>query len=111
MQGISQGEKDFAMDKQQFTLDRWTRYVLLAITILLTVIAVELWGGRPSMLATAQAQIPDTGAQLQQLIVESKRTNELLGQILDHLRTKPVKARMVGTDKQDKPGRGKKRAG
>ena len=99
------------MGKEVFTLDRWTRFVLLAITVLLTVIAVELWGGRPSTLASAQAQIPDTAAQRQQLIVESKRTNELLGQILEHLRTKPVKVRMVSTDKQEEPDRGKKRPG
>jgi len=95
------------MDRQQFTLDRWTRYVLLAITVLLTVIAVELWGGRPSMLPAARAQIPDTAAQTQQLIVESKRTNQLLGQILDHLRTKPIKVQMVGTDKPKGPRRRK----
>ena len=95
------------MDSQVFTLDRWTRCVLVAITVLLTVIAVELWGGRPSMLPAARAQIPDTAAQRQQILVESKRTNELLGRILDHLRTKPIKVRMVGTDKPKGPRRGK----
>lgn len=95
------------MDRHVFTLDRWTRCVLLAITVLLTVIAVELWGGRPSMLPAAQAQIPDTAAQRQQILVESKRTNALLGQILEHLRSKPVKVQMVGTDKPKGQRRGK----
>ena len=96
------------MDRQQFTLDRWTRCVLLVITVLLSVIAVELWGRRPSMLPTAQAQIPDDGAQRQRLIVESRRTNELLGQILDHLRTKPIKVKVIGTDKPKESSSGRK---
>ena len=87
------------MDRQEFTLDRCTRGLLTAITILLAVIAVELWGGRPSMLPAARGQIPDSGLQRQQLTVEMRRSNDLLGQILEHLRTKAIKVKMETTDK------------
>ncbi len=89
------------MDRQEFTLDRCTRYVLVAITALLTVIAVELWAPRPSMLPAAIAQIPDSGRQRQDMVGELRKTNGLLGQILNHLRTKPIK---VSVDAPDKPG-------
>ena len=96
------------MDKQVFTLDRWTRYVLVAITALLTVVAVELWAGRPSALPSAHAQVPDTGRQRLRLIEESRRTNELLTEILDHLRTKPIKVKVIGTDKSKESRRNRK---
>lgn len=101
------------MNKVEFTLDRLTRYLLIAIAMLLAVIAVELWSGRPSMLPAARAQIPDSGSQRFALLEEARRTNDLLSQILDHLRTKPMKVRMEGTDDPDKarrrPGDGGRR--
>lgn len=91
------------MNEHEFTLDRFTRRLLLAITVLLTIIAVELWGGRPSLLPVASAQIPDSGKQRYDMIAEAKKTNKLLGEILSHLRTGSVKVVIAPTDK--KPGR------
>lgn len=91
------------MRKHEFTLDRFTRCVLLAITALLTMIAVELWADRPSMLASASAQIPDTGRQRLEIIEETRETNRLLAQILEHLRAKPVKVSIQTTDKSSGP--------
>lgn len=72
------------------TLDRYTRGLLTALVVLLTIIAVELWAGRPSDLPTARAQIPDTGLQRLEIVQESRRTNALLEQILEHLKSKPI---------------------
>ncbi|MBN2560687.1 MAG: hypothetical protein JXQ75_07145 [Phycisphaerae bacterium] len=97
------------MVRREFTLDRLTRSVLLVITVLLTVIAIELWAGRPSMLPTAQAQVPDSGLQRNQMIDEAHRTNRLLEEILQHLRAKAIKVEIMDTDKADgSRGRGGK---
>jgi len=95
------------MDRRVFTLDRWTRRLLCVIAVLLAVIAVELWQGRPSMLPRAEAQIPDTALQRENIVREARKTNALLAQILEHLRSKPIKVEMDGTDGGD--GKARKR--
>ncbi len=90
-----------ATTRHEVTLDRLTRGILAALTVLLTVIAVELWAWLPSTTPTAAAQGPDSGAQRTELIAEARRTNLLLEEILDHLRTKTIKVRMGDTDKSD----------
>jgi hypothetical protein len=87
------------MNRVEFRLDRFTRGVLAAITVLLTIIAIELWVGRPDVVSAANAQIPDSGRQRVEMTAELRRTNGLLGGILDHLRTKPVKVLIVAPDK------------
>lgn len=96
--------------RHEFTLDRFTRGILCVITILLTVIAIELWVAQPGIAQRAAAQqkglvsrpgpqLPDSGLQRNQSIDEARETNHLLGLILEHLRTKPIKAEMVEPDK------------
>ena len=87
------------MVRHEFTLDRFTRGLLLALTVLLAVIAIELWAARPGTTSTAMAQVPDSGAQRNQMIEETRRTNQLLEQILDHLKTKTVMVKMADTDR------------
>ena len=87
------------MVRHECTLDRFTRGLLLVLTVLLAVIAIELWAARPSMTPAAMAQVPDSGAQRNQMIEETRRTNQLLEQILDHLKTKTVKVKMADTDR------------
>jgi hypothetical protein len=82
---------------------RWLRWCLTAIAVLLTVIAVELSALLGPLMPRAQAQIPDSGLQRQQQLEGQDRTNALLDAILQHLRTQPVKVKLVGTDKETKP--------
>lgn len=89
------------------TLDRATRRLLSVIAVLLAVLMVELWAQRPDTVPSAQAQIPDTGLQRQQLVEEQRRTNELLSAVLEHLRTKPIKVRV---ESSEKPSAAAKRA-
>ena len=84
------------------TLDRYTRCVLTALAALLTIITIELWVGRPSDLPAARAQIPDTGLQRLQQIEESRKTNRLLEEILEHLKTKPILV-TFGADEKKSP--------
>jgi hypothetical protein len=89
------------MTRATFTLDRGTRLLLATLTGLLGVIAVELWAGRPDLVPAASAQIPDTGLQRQQIVEEARRTNQLLEQILSHLRAKPIKVIAAGVEKRE----------
>lgn len=81
------------------TLDRFTRGLLVVLTGLLAVVAVELWVGL-SDRGPALAQIPDTGLQRQQIADEARRTNQLLEQILNHLKTGSVKVKIESADKR-----------
>lgn len=73
-----------------------SRSVIWAVAALL---AAQLWivGTRPE--SSASAQVPDTALQRKQQLDEQRRTNELLTQILDHLRNKPVKVELAPPDK------------
>lgn len=88
------------MHQSNIRLDRYTRGVMTALVMLLSIIAVELWVALPSAVPSAQAQIPDTGLQRQQIVQETQRTNELLQKILDHLKTGTVKVRLETADKR-----------
>lgn len=88
------------MNPRTFTFDRFTRSILVTLTLLLAVIAVELWIGLADR-NTASAQIPDTGLQRQHIVDETRRTNQLLEQILDQLRTGTMKVRPESADKPE----------
>jgi hypothetical protein len=88
-------------DETTIRLDRFTRLILTALTVLLTIIAIELWVGRPGSLPVANAQIPDTGYQRQQIVEETRKTNELLGRILEQLKSKPIQVRIVADEMKD----------
>jgi len=62
-------------------LDRYSRTLLTLLTVLLAILVVELWSHRPAMIPAAAAQVPDAAAQRQHLLVEQRRTNELLERI------------------------------
>jgi len=83
----------------RISLDAFTQRLLIVLTGLLAVIAVELWALRPGP-PRAEAQIPDTALQRKHIVDESRRTNELLEQILDHLRRGTIK---VSLEQADKP--------
>jgi len=97
------------MEKQTFTPDRFTRSLLGVLAVLLAIIAVELWAQRPSLLPAASAQIPDSGRQRNELLMETRKTNQLLDKILVHLQTKPIKVQAADTDQKN--GSARKRSG
>ena len=90
--------------------DRAFRILLTGVVILLGVIAVELSDRGPALLPAAVAQIPDTAKQRADILSETKRTNELLGQILDHLRGKSVKVVVTAADKPGGEATGRTRS-
>ncbi len=98
------------MDDRVFTLDKCTRRVLCVIAVLLAVVAVELWQASPSMLPRAEAQLPDSALQRNNIMREARKTNALLSDILEHLRSKPIKVAVDGTDGGDGKAQGRKGA-
>ena len=82
------------------TAVRRTHLLLSCIAAVLAIIAIELSDRLPlPQSARVFAQIPDTGRQRQEIVNETRHTNELLGQILEHLRGKPVKVVVESPDK------------
>jgi hypothetical protein len=51
-------------------VDRYTKVMLTVIAVLLGMVAVGLWCETPTMMPSAQAGIPDSGAQLDKLILK-----------------------------------------
>lgn len=83
---------------------------LLAVFVLLT--CARVWLGPVSEAAPAAAQLPDSAAQRNEMIAQARRTNELLEEIADTLRSGTINVRVDGADKKtDKkppgPGAGK----
>jgi len=76
---------------------RWL-YDLTCLLMLLT--CVRVWVGSAPVMQSAQAQIPDAGAQRKALVEEARRTNELLTEIKDLLENRTLNVRIQGADNQ-----------
>ena len=88
---------------------KWSR-VLLGLAVLAT--CIRIWLGPPTLIDSAQAQIPDSGKQRIQLLEETRRTNRLLTEIKQILEARTLNVRVVGADnKSDAPARSGKTGG
>jgi len=76
-------------------VDGYTRFILTAIAVLLTVLAVGLWHDSPSSLGEAQAGIPDSGMQLQQILTKMDNISSNMDQIQKVLIDGRVKVQIV----------------
>ncbi len=81
---------------------RWLRWLLTAVAVFLGVIAVELSVLMGPLVPRVNAQIPDSGLQRKELLEAQRQTNAKLDSILQHLRTQPIKVKVVSTDKETK---------
>lgn len=70
------------------------------LTTLLFLTCLKIWIGPTPILSPAQAQIPDSGMQRKQLLVEARRTNQLLVEIKQFLATQTLNVRIEGADNQ-----------
>ena len=83
---------------------RWLKWLLTGIVFFLAVIAVELGVLIGSGVERqAFAQIPDSGLQRKQMLGMQDRSNVLLDEILQFLRTQTLKVKVVGPDKEARP--------
>ena len=76
-------------------LDDYTRVLLTVIAVLLTVVAVGLWTHAPSSISTAEARLPDSGLQFNQMIVELQRTRASMDGIANLLRSGQAKVQII----------------
>ena len=81
-------------------VDGYTRFILTAITVLLTVVAVGLWYEAPSTVSTVEAKIPDSGAQLVQIVDKMDRINKSIGELQVFLASGKIKVQVVEPDKK-----------
>ena len=81
---------------------------VIGLGVLLTTIRV--WTGPVPLIEPASAQIPDSGLQRQQLLDETRRTNQLLKEIKKILDTGTLNVRFPGADNpSDAPEKTRKR--
>lgn len=81
---------------------RYVKTVLTLIAIALVAIMIELATLIPTILPTAQAQIPDSALQRKEMTEAIERTNQKLDDLKDVLRTQVLKVRVVATDTDKK---------
>ena len=75
-----------------------SRVLRVALGVLLLATVVRVWVGPVMGPAEVHAQIPDAGTQRLEALRITRRTNELLEQLLTTLRTRTLKVEIVGTD-------------
>ena len=78
------------------TVDNYTRVMLTVIAVLLKLVGIGLWVEAPSTTPSVYgAGIPDTGQQLDQLLVEAQKINASLNKINDVLTSGKVKVQVM----------------
>ena len=87
------------------TVDNYTRVLLTVISVLLLALTVGLWYETPSVVPTAQAGIPDSGQQLEKLIVKADEISASLTKISNLLTSGSIKVQVVTAEQlKAKPG-------
>ena len=87
------------------TVDNYTRVLLTVISVLLLAVSVGLWYETPPAVPAAQAGIPDSGQQLDKLILKADEINLSLNKIANLLTSGKIKVRVVTAEQvKAKPG-------
>jgi len=76
--------------------------LLVIIAVMQGLTLVGQWMGQPSMVSTAQAQVPDSGAQRERMIDEMKSMNSKLDRLVSLLESGSVQVKSVVVDDQRK---------
>ncbi len=96
------------MDKKTTRQGSMFWRTVIGLGVLLT--AIRVWTGPVPLIEPASAQIPDSGLQRQQLLDETRRTNQLLQEIKKILDTGTLNVRFPGADNpSDAPEKNRKR--
>ena len=81
-----------------------SRLGTLAVLAILAVTMWKVWLGPGHMLPVASAQmLPDRAADRQQMLAEMRKTNQLLSELVQILKTETLQVRLEGTDKKVAP--------
>jgi hypothetical protein len=84
--------------------DMKTTQLLTVVVILQALILAGQWLGSPSLVTPARAQIPDPGAQQQQVIKELQSVNAKMERMIGILESGKLEVRVAGAD-ENKAGR------
>ncbi len=76
------------------------RPLLLALVL---ATCARVWLGPAPWVPEARAQLPDTARQRNDQLAETRRTNELLAELIGILRTQTIKVSLEGSDKTGAP--------
>lgn len=71
----------------------------LLVTAVIVATLCRVWLGPITVERTVLAQIPDAGAQRNEVIAEIRKTNQLLGSIADLLEKRTLNVRVMPADK------------
>ena len=77
------------------TVDKYTRVMLTIIAVLLFVLSTAMWFETPNIASTAQARIPDSGQQLNQLIEKTQQINESIADLTTLMTSGKIKVQIV----------------
>ena len=81
-----------------------TTQLLTVVVILQGLILAGQWLGAPALVSPAQAQIPDPGAQTQQVIKELQALNAKMDRMVGIFESGKLEVRVAGAD-DNKAGR------
>ena len=76
-------------------VDNYTRVMLTIIAVLLTVVAAGLWFETPTTVSTAQAKLPDSGLQFNQIIQGLGKVEQSIAEMSNFLRTGTLRVDIV----------------
>ena len=88
------------------TVDRYTRFLLTIIVVLLTVVAAGLWMHTPSTVTEAYG-IVDSGVQLEQMISKMDELSVSVDNLGKLLRSGEVKVQIVEPEAKKKKSKAK----
>lgn len=77
------------------TVDKYTRLVLTAIVILLSLLVVGMWHDLGGVATPAQARVLDSAQQTQMLIQEMEKVNASLADLKQLLQSGKVKVQIA----------------
>ena len=94
----------FRAKENHMTTGLWRRrpwsFVRGAIALFIGLTCLQVWVGPDSLVEPARAQIPDSGLQRKQLLDETRRTNQLLSEIVQILRERTLNVRVLSADER-----------
>ena len=74
-----------------------TSFTTRVLVVVVAITCLKVWVGPLPIEATAEAQLPNQGAKLNEQIVETQRTNALLTEIRDILKNGSIAVRAAET--------------
>jgi len=79
----------------QYSQPRWIMWIFFVFVF---VTCLRVWTGPVSVLNEVQAQLPDSALQRKQILEETRKTNHILTEIKQILRSETLHVHIQGAD-------------